>query len=135
MHIVAGILFILISCLPLLFILSGSALLAGGVAIAVDEAARNMPPGSGDPAILAILPTIFGGFFATLIVVGLLFNVAIGVGIIISGRFLRQHRHYIFSFVVACLLCTSVPLGTILGIFTIVVLSRDSVKRLYGQTF
>jgi hypothetical protein len=32
----------------------------------------------------------------------------------------------------ACILCLFTPLGTILGVFTIIVLSRQSVKELYG---
>jgi hypothetical protein len=34
--------------------------------------------------------------------------------------------------VVAAVSCLMVPFGTVLGIFTIVILSRDSVKRLFG---
>jgi hypothetical protein len=47
---------------------------------------------------------------------------------------LRERKNRTFSFVVACVNCIHVPLGTVLGVFTIVVLSRESVKRLYEGT-
>jgi len=39
---------------------------------------------------------------------------------------------YWFSFVVACVECLFIPFGVVLGAFTIIVLSRRSVKELYG---
>jgi hypothetical protein len=46
---------------------------------------------------------------------------------------LRKRRHRTLSFVMACLTCINIPLGTALGVFTLVVLSRPSVKALYDQ--
>jgi hypothetical protein len=39
-----------------------------------------------------------------------------------------------FSFVMAAVMCMFVPFGTILGVFTIIVLSKESVLRLYGSS-
>ncbi len=50
---------------------------------------------------------------------------------LLSGVFLRARKHRTFSIVVACINCLHVPLGTVLGAFTIAVLLRDSVKDLY----
>ncbi|HLP76014.1 MAG TPA: hypothetical protein VK327_03785 [Candidatus Paceibacterota bacterium] len=50
-----------------------------------------------------------------------------------SGRCLSRRRHYMFSFVMACVACTFMPFGTVLGIFTILVLNRPSVKALFGR--
>lgn len=52
--------------------------------------------------------------------------------LVFAGLSLRSYRRYWFCFVVACLTCLSVPLGTALGIFTILVLNRRSVKELFG---
>ncbi len=52
--------------------------------------------------------------------------------ILFSGISLRQRRRYWLSFVLACIMCLNVPLGTALGVFTLLVLSRQSVKQLYG---
>lgn len=77
-------------------------------------------------------PAIMGGFF---VVFGLIFAGifgTIGVLIFMAGRKLAKHMSYTFCFVVACLMCLWMPLGTILGVFTIIVLSRDSVKALFN---
>jgi hypothetical protein len=50
---------------------------------------------------------------------------------LLAGLFLLKRRHRIFSLVVAGLNCLQIPFGTILGIFTIMVLSRDSVRKIY----
>ena len=50
---------------------------------------------------------------------------------ILSGFFLRRRKHRMFSLVVAGMNCLHFPLGTVLGVFTFVVLDRESVKELY----
>jgi hypothetical protein len=53
---------------------------------------------------------------------------------LIAGRSLATHRHYWFAFAIACLECLFIPFGTILGVFTIIVLSREPVKALFATT-
>ena len=50
---------------------------------------------------------------------------------LLSGMFIRRRKHRIFTLVVAGLNCLQVPLGTALGVFTIIVLTRQSVQQLY----
>jgi hypothetical protein len=50
-----------------------------------------------------------------------------------AGRSLAAHRNYTLCMVMACLACLNVPLGTALGAFTLVVLSRPTVKTLFGR--
>jgi ribose/xylose/arabinose/galactoside ABC-type transport system permease subunit len=61
---------------------------------------------------------------------------AFGVGalVIYSGMSLSRKQNYVFCMVIAALMCLNIPLGTILGIFTLVVLSRGSVKALFEQS-
>jgi hypothetical protein len=77
-------------------------------------------------------PAMFGGIF---IVFGLVFVVIFG-GLaalaFFAGRSLSKHKNYTFAFVIAALVCFSFPFGTILGIFTIIVLLRDSVKAIFN---
>ena len=49
----------------------------------------------------------------------------------LAGWWLAKRKHYWFCFVVACLACAFSPLGTVLGVFTIIVLLRPSVKALF----
>ena len=46
---------------------------------------------------------------------------------------LKKRQKRTFSFVIACICCMNIPLGTALGVFTLVVLSRQSVKAIYDR--
>jgi hypothetical protein len=51
----------------------------------------------------------------------------------LSGRFIQRRVNRTFSIVVSGFLCLFFPFGTILGIFTLIVLTRESVIRLYAE--
>jgi hypothetical protein len=63
-------------------------------------------------------------FMGVILLLGFVLNV-------MSAVFIWQQRHRIFSLVVAALDCFQIPFGTALGVFTIVVLSRESVRQQY----
>jgi hypothetical protein len=69
---------------------------------------------------------IFGGCFTLVLL-------AIGALIIYAGVCLSRKRNYIFCMVIAAILCLNIPLGTLLGVFTFVVLSRPSVKAMFER--
>ncbi len=54
--------------------------------------------------------------------------------IITAGRFLARRKHHLFCLIVAGVSCAWVPLGTALGVFTLIVLLRPSVKELFQAT-
>jgi hypothetical protein len=49
----------------------------------------------------------------------------------LSGRYVAQRKKWLFTMVIAGIQCAFVPFGTVLGIFTLIVLQKDSVRRLY----
>src|SRR6266576_2537996 len=49
-----------------------------------------------------------------------------------AGRCLARRKHYLFCLVMACVACLFMPFGTVLGVFTIIVLARPSVKSLFS---
>jgi FtsH-binding integral membrane protein len=49
-----------------------------------------------------------------------------------TGRFLSRRQHHTFCVVVSVLNCLSLPFGTALGVFTLIVLQRPSVKALFA---
>ncbi len=67
---------------------------------------------------------VFFMFFGALLVLLAILNV-------MTGFFLRERKHRTFSLVIAAIDCMQFPLGTALGVFTIIVLSRESVRKLY----
>jgi hypothetical protein len=62
-----------------------------------------------------------------------LFALTSSVCCFLSGRWLRARRNRTFSQIVAGFLCLNVPLGTVLGVFTFVVLGKAEAEELYRE--
>jgi hypothetical protein len=77
-------------------------------------------------------PEFLGWIFAVLGSLLFLIGIAMAICILIAGRSLALRKRYLFILVMACIECLFIPFGTILGVFTIVVLSRESVKALFS---
>lgn len=58
--------------------------------------------------------------------------IALSVGNVLSGHYIRKRKNRIFSFIIAGINCMQFPLGTALGVFTFIVLTRESVKMAYA---
>lgn len=80
---------------------------------------RNPPP----PEFLNLF-VWFYAFFAAMMVIG-------GVLNLLVANNLRKRRSRMFCMVVAGLNCLQFPFGTVLGVFTLVTLSRDSVRIMF----
>lgn len=121
-HYIVGALGALFSLFPLVHVVMGIAML-------MPAAGFSDQSGNPPPPFVAWLFIVLGGLF---IIIGLASSIAIAL----SGRFIFRRTHYMYSFVVACIECIFLPFGTILGIFTIIVLSKPSVKQQYqpGRT-
>lgn len=82
--------------------------------------------GEPPPPTVGLMFALIGGIFV-------LGGWSLATAIFLAGRFLRRRKHYLFCLVVAGLSCMFAPLGTVLGVFTIVVLMRPSVKLLFNS--
>ncbi|WP_038166703.1 hypothetical protein [Verrucomicrobium sp. BvORR106] len=109
----AGLAFMFIHFLFFKMMMSDPAMLSG---------AKGGPP---PQAIFTFMKVVYAGMG--------LFFVAYAVGNLLSAKYLKQRRHRMFSYVMAALNCLHIPIGTTLGVFTIIVLSRDSVLKAYGD--
>ncbi|OGW59571.1 MAG: hypothetical protein A2V83_03205 [Nitrospirae bacterium RBG_16_64_22] len=76
-------------------------------------------------------PAVVGGIFIAIALIGILLTLAYASLLAVAGRFLSRRKHRIFCFVTAGLSLLFAPLGTALGVFTIIVLMRDSVRLLF----
>jgi hypothetical protein len=97
------------------------------------EFTRSMQAAAKSGQPMPFDPLQFFGLMQWIYGIAAVFVVAAVVLTFISARFIRRRVHRTFSIVVSGFLCLFVPLGTILGIFTIIVLTRDSVIRLYDE--
>jgi len=116
-YVVAG-LAALFSCFPLFYT-------AMGVFFVVMSHHGPFKPNEQPPP--EFVGWIFIAFGSALFLVG----IALATCILITGRSIAHWKHYWFSFVMACIECIFMPFGTVLGVFTIIVLARESVKRLF----
>ena len=92
--------------------------------------ARHGTPKPGEELPPEFLGWIFAGVGSLLFLLG----IATAICILIAGRCLSGCKCYSFALVMACIECLFIPFGTILGVFTIIVLSRESVKALFSTT-
>lgn len=109
----------LFSCFPFIHMAMGIAMVSG----AFNQGSNPPPPAFG---------WFFIGIAATVILIGW----GLSIALFLAGKFLKQQKRYTFCLVMAAISCLFAPLGTVLGVFTIIVLVRDSVKNLFnGQTY
>ena len=90
-------------------------------------AARHGTPKPGEE----LPPEFLGWIFLVLGLFLFLLGIAMAICVSIAGRCLSRRKCYSFALVIACIECLFIPFGTILGVFTIIALSRESVKRLF----
>ena len=115
-YVVAGIL-ALFSMFPILHLAMGIAIVAG----AFDDVDSGNPP-----------PEFFGWMLIVFTAVFILCGLAMATCIAIAGRRLRCNRSYTYCLIIAGIECIFIPFGTVLGVFTIIVLMRPTVKELFG---
>ena len=57
---------------------------------------------------------------------------ALAISVAVAGNFLGRRVNYRYCLVIAAIACLFMPFGTVLGVFTIMVLMRPSVKPLFS---
>jgi hypothetical protein len=85
-----------------------------------------MPAGQGNP------PPKFMGVFFGIFGAGLVLIAWTIAGLVFyAGRSLALRKRHAFCMVIAALQCLWIPFGTVLGVFTLIVLMRPSVQALF----
>jgi len=77
-------------------------------------------------------PAFFGWVFVGIASASMIVGGAIAACIIAAGRFLAKRKHCTFCLATAGVECVFMPFGTVLGVFTIIVLIRESVKEMFS---
>ena len=77
-------------------------------------------------------PQFLGWIFGAIGIVLFVFMIAMAAMKFYAARCLKQHKSRTFCMIIAAISCLEVPYGTLLGVFTFMVLERPTVARLFG---
>ncbi|MEP6925391.1 MAG: hypothetical protein ABI954_13065 [Pyrinomonadaceae bacterium] len=119
-HYVVGGIIAFFACFPLIHLTMGLFFLFAPL--------PENPQKPGDAAVLKVM----GAFFVIIPAIIILIGWTLAILTIIAGRKLSKHQSYTYCLIVAGIVCVFMPFGTVLGVFTIIVLLRDSVKTIFG---
>ena len=103
---------------PLLYAVMGLVFLS--TPDSLHEGTANLPPATFGWILFG-----FGIGFTVLLL-------AFAIVKLLAGFAIRKRRHRLFVLIVAGFSCLSIPYGTLLGVFTFIVLGRPSVAALFA---
>jgi len=112
-HYVVGGLTAFVACIPIIHLAIGLAMLLGA-----------FPDNDAPPAIVGLFFVVIAGCF-------ILAGWSLAICLLLAGGYLKSRKHYSFCLVIAGISCMLMPFGTVLGVFTIIVLMRPSVKEMF----
>jgi len=113
-YVVAG-MTALFACIPFLHFFMGLALTTGA-----------FPDTDPEAQTVGVFIMVFAGLF-------IFAGWTLAALIAFAGRNLQKRTRYIYCLVMAGVECIFMPFGTVLGVFTIIVLMRDTVKEIFGR--
>jgi len=114
-HYVVAVMTAFIGCFPIIHLVVGIALITG-----------QLDNNRGDGP-----PVWFGFMFAAMALMAIAMMWAMAIALCMAAGRLKSRTHYTFCLVVAAIACIFMPFGTVLGVFTIIVLMRPSVQALF----
>ena len=112
----------LFALFPVLHLAMGLWMVSGG-----------LPEQAPKPGHAPMDPQMFGWIFVAIASVIIAFGMTLAALLGIAGRRLKQRRSHTFCLVVAGLSCVNMPLGAVLGVFTLVVLTRPGVREAFER--
>lgn len=116
-YVVAGIM-ALASLFPIIHLAVGIGIIAAANGAAEGDA--NAPP------------MWFGVIFVVMASLFIVSGLALASVVAMAGRMLTQHRRHTFCLVIAGIACMFFPFGTVLGVFTLIVLCKPEAKALFN---
>lgn len=99
-------------------------ILYGGIGLIIGNTDKWSHGHNSFPFNPALIFIVIGG-------IGLLISIVLGVLTLMASKYLKEVKNYNFILVMAILNCFTGILGILLGIFTIIELSKPEVKQLF----
>ena len=117
-HYILGGITAFFACIPFLHVFMGLAIVSGKF---FEDANGSAPP------------SFFGWLFVIMGSVFIFLGWSLAVFMFITGKKLKRRKNRIFCMVVAGVECMFMPFGTILGVLTLIALSKDSIKEIFEE--
>lgn len=76
---------------------------------------------------------LFGGIFVGVGSLFMLLGFTMTALVAIAGRKLKQFRCRTYCLVIGAVLCAIFPMGTVLGVFTLIILTKPEAKTLFSS--
>lgn len=111
----------LFSGLTLIYMAIGGAIMTGKIPMGPKSSSAGTPHPD----------QMLGGMFFGIGLLGTIMILAMAVLSFLTARWISARKHPVFCMVVAGLSCLNMPLGTLIGVFTFIVLMRPSVQDLF----
>jgi hypothetical protein len=112
----------LFACFPIIHFVVGLGML--GLSLGTGVSKGSFPE--------AVVPGLVGLLFTLVAGSVILLGWAFAVCVALAGLFLLKKRHHLFCVVMGGVECMFMPFGTVLGVLTIVMLMKPSVKAMFG---
>jgi len=119
-HYVLAALIAFFACIPIIHIVIGILFLV---------APETMCEGGCDDTPPEFIGWLFVGIGAFVMLVGWILAVLVAL----AGRFLSRRIHYKFCIAIAAAMCLFMPLGTILGVFTLITILKPETEALFTK--
>ena len=120
-YVLAGII-ALFSCIPVVHIILGFVFILAPEKMCEGGSCNDLPP--------QLFGWIFVGIGAFVILVGWAFAVLV----FLNGRFLASRTHLKFCIAVSAASCLFMPFGTVLGVFTLLTITKPEAEALFAST-
>ena len=117
-HYVLGGVTAFFACLPFIHVFMGLAIVSGKF---IEE---TNGPG---------FPPFFGWMFVIMGAVFILIGWSLAILMIMAGNKIKRHKNRLFCMVTAGIECVLMPFGTILGVFTLIALNKESIKEIFAE--
>jgi hypothetical protein len=117
-HYVCAGLAALFACFPIMYLVMGMMMVFSPESFG--------PTKDQPPAFMGVFLIVLGGVLTLL-------GWSLAACIAFAGRCLARRKRHTFCLVIAGIACLFMPFGTILGVFSIIVLVRPSVKALFDK--
>ncbi len=79
------------------------------------------------------LPFNFGWIFVIIGGIGFIISIAFGILTLLASKYIREVKNYNFIFAIAVVNCLTGVLGILLGVFTLVELTKPEIKQLFNK--